>query len=557
LGSWRRTGSGRGAVKLTSSKSAISADPKNFAHAMKMDEGKWRASAQKEMDNHELNETFVWRNASEKPENRRLVNFTWVFKTKRDGSAKSRLCVQGCSQVLGLDYDQTYSSTMRPTSLRMLSALAARYSMRVRRWDFVAAYLQGSLLDGEVVWCRAPPGFSRKGTDGLPMICEVVKPIYGMTQAGRRWQRSLFPWLKEFGFTEVDGDACVFECTKSMSTPSGSRSERLVIGVYVDDLAVVYEHDDEHSLYRSFVDTLERDWKAEDEGDLSDLLGVEFTREKDDVIRLSQPAYIEKMASTFFDEDHPDTEAHLTRAPCAKDIDVIVASALTQEVSSIDPALVKRYQQIVGSLLYAATNTRPDVSFSVGYLCRAMAKPTPELFAAALRVLGYLNRTKHLGLRYQASAKELYGMSDSDWAVKHSTSGHVFMFSQAAVSWGSKKQISVALSSCEAEIVAGSEAAKEAVHLDRLSKSLGLSNSEPIDLFMDNQSAIAIAYNPEHHQRVKHIERRHFFIRELVEEEKIRVPFVRTVDNIADFFTKPLQGDMFDNMRNKIMNIDA
>jgi len=439
----------------------------------------------------------------------------------------------------------------------MLSAVAAREKMRVRRWDFVAAYLQGSLLDGEVVWCRAPPGFERKGSDGRPMVCEVVKPIYGMTQAGRRWQRSLFPWLTEFGFTQVDGDACVFECAKTMTTPSGPRTERLLLGVYVDDLAVVYDSDDKHSLYRSFTDTLERDWKAEDEGDLSDLLGVEFTRESDDVIRLSQPAYIEKMASNFFDDAHPDSEALLNRGPCAKDIDELVATALAQVVSEVDPDLVKRYQQLVGSLLYAATNTRPDVAFSVGYLCRAMSKPTPDLYLAALRVLGYLYRTKHLGLRYQGSDKKVYGMSDSDWAVRHSTSGFVFMFSQAAISWGSKKQASVALSSCEAEIVAGSEAAKEAVHIDRLSNSLGLGDDKPIDLFMDNQSAIAIAYNPEMHNKTKHIERRHFFIRELVEDEKIRVPYVRTTDNIADFFTKPLQGDVFEKMRNKIMNIEG
>jgi hypothetical protein len=103
--------------------------------------------------------------------------------------------------------------------------------------------------------------------------------------------------------------------------------------------------------------------------------------------------------------------------------------------------------------------------------------------------------------------------------------------------------------------MAGSLAATEAVHLGRLSTSLGLSDGKPIDLFMDNQSAIAIAYNPEMHNKTKHIARRHFFIRELVEDEKIRVPFVKTADNIADFFTKPLQGEVFERMRNKIMNI--
>ena len=108
-----------------------------------------------------------------------------------------------------------------------------------------------------------------------------------------------------------------------------------------------------------------------------------------------------------------------------------------------------------------------------------MSRPTPELITAALRVLGYFDRTKDIGLRYKASDVELYGMSDSDWGVKHSTSGWVFMFSQAAISWGSKKQVLVALSSCEAEIMAASEASKEAIHLDRMAKALRLRFKRP------------------------------------------------------------------------------
>ena len=130
------------------------------------------------------------------------------------------------------------------------------------------------------------------------------------------------------------------------------------------------------------------------------------------------------------------------------------------------------------------------------------------------------------------------------------------MLNQAAISWGSKKQKSVALSSCEAEIVAASEAAKEAVHLSDLCAELGLHPSgEAIDLHVDNRSAIDVAYNPEHHGRMKHVDRRHFFVRELVERHRIRVPFVSTANNIADLFTKPLMGPTFFPLRDKIMNV--
>ena len=184
-----------------------------------------------------------------------------------------------------------------------------------------------------------------------------------------------------------------------------------------------------------------------------------------------------------------------------------------------------------------------------------MAKPTPELLLAAQRVLLYLYRHRDIGLRYAADGKPLRGQSDSDWDVKHSISGYVFKYSSACVSWGSKKQASVALSSCEAEIIAGSEASKEAIYLRRFLEELGLGDQRPLELGMDNQAAIAIAYNPELHSRTKHIDRRHFFIRECVENLQLRVPFVSTVDNMADFFTKPLPPKHFWRMRNSIMNI--
>ena len=141
-----------------------------------------------------------------------------------------------------------------------------------------------------------------------------------------------------------------------------------------------------------------------------------------------------------------------------------------------------------------------------------MGRPTPELYAAALRVLFYLHHHRHVGLRFEADSRELSGQSDSDWAVKHSTTGYVFSYSVAAIPWASKKQATVALSSCEAEVVALSEAAKEGVYLRRFLEDLGFSSPAPTSVATDNTGAKALAYNPEHHERVKHLERRHFYV---------------------------------------------
>ena len=144
-------------------------------------------------------------------------------------------------------------------------------------------------------------------------------------------------------------------------------------------------------------------------------------------------------------------------------------------------------------------------------------------------------------------------MSDSDWSSTYSTAGFVFTMCRAAISWASKKEKCVALSSCEAEIVAASEAAKEAVYLESLLTELGYGSGGPVSLGVDNTGARSLAYNPEFHQRTKHIERRHFFIRDMVKEGRLTVPFVRSADNLADFFTKAQDSALFFAQRDAIM----
>jgi hypothetical protein len=234
----------------------------------------------------------------------------------------------------------------------------------------------------------------------------------------------------------------------------------------------------------------------------------------------------------------------------------LVSDAQAGEATAA-PDTLRMFQSVVGSLLYCAVHTRPDICYATSMLCRVMSKPTPELLHEALRVLAYLYHWRELGLTYERSLAPLAGYSDSDWAERHSTSGFVFKWQQAAVSWASTKQVSVALSSCEAEIVAASEGAKEGVYLRALLQELGVELKEPTDLAVDNRAARDLCYNPEHHRRTKHIARRHFFVREKVEEGVLKVPFVRSADNLADFFTKALPPKTFFSMRDEIMNVGA
>lgn len=189
-------------------------------------------------------------------------------------------------------------------------------------------------------------------------------------------------------------------------------------------------------------------------------------------------------------------------------------------------------------------------------MCRVMCKPDQQCLEAAYRVLSYLDRHSDIGLTYEPHKRALSGMSDADWAEKHSTTGWAFTWQNALLSWSSKKQKSVALSSAESEIMAASDASKEVIFFRRLLAELGAQNvAAATKLYVDNKAAIDLAYNPEHHQRTKHINRRHFFIREKVEEHELVVPFVKTSENYADFFTKALDPAPFFAIRNKIMNI--
>jgi hypothetical protein len=177
------------------------------------------------------------------------------------------------------------------------------------------------------------------------------------------------------------------------------------------------------------------------------------------------------------------------------------------------------------------------------------------MMAAAMRTLRYLVTYKDLGLRWTVGGDlTLTGMSDSDWSVARSTSGYIFFMCQAAIAYICKKQVSIAMSSTEAEIMAASMAALEAVFLRGILAEMLCAQERATVIGVDNQGAVALAKNYISNTRTKHIERRHLKIRELVEEFKVRPEFIPTEENIADILTKPLGRDRFQKLRRVLMN---
>ena len=209
--------------------------PETHSEAMKRGPP-WPSAISKEFSNHEQNASWRTIPRSEVPSGRRIHKFVWVFKLKRDGTAKARLCVQGCTLEAGVDYDQTFAKNLSHHSARGLFAYTARERCRVRSVDYVAAYLQGEFLEGEVVYCMPPPGAPTHDSSGRPLVCVVEKPIYGIPQAGRRLQRKVFPWCTDImGLRQLDdSDSCVF----IYDDPSGT--ETFAVGIYVDNLQIVH-----------------------------------------------------------------------------------------------------------------------------------------------------------------------------------------------------------------------------------------------------------------------------------------------------------------------------
>jgi hypothetical protein len=219
------------------------------------------------------------------------------------------------------------------------------------------------------------------------------------------------------------------------------------------------------------------------------------------------------------------------------------------------------YKSLVGSLLYL-TATRPDIMYAASLVSRFMESPKDSHWKMAKRILRYVAGTLNFGLWYTKSdSNQLSGYTDSDFAGslddRKSTSGHVFQLGTNLISWASKKQPIVSISSAEAEYVAATSASCQAVWLRRILKDMSHTEKDPTPIFCDNTSAIALSKNHVFHKKSKHIDTRFHFIRELVNNGDIALQFCGSRDQLADIFTKPLGKSVFDFQRQHLGIISA
>lgn len=287
-----------------------------------------------------------------------------------------------------------------------------------------------------------------------------------------------------------------------------------------------------------------RKFEVNDLGELHHFLGMKVVQDKvSGDVWIGQPAYVGKVLERFGMQDARsvvtpvDTSSKLVKA--AKD-DVLFDQSI--------------YQSAVGSLLYLSTGTRPDIAFAVSDVAKFSANPTQRHWTGVKRILRYLKGTSDLGLHYTSSDVDgLVGYSDSDWAGdlddRKSVSGYMFKLCGAPISWRSKKQTSVALSTAEAEYIALSGATQEAVWLRQLTSELRFKQTKPTVIYEDNQSAISLAQNAQFHGRMKHIDIRHHFVREKVSDGMIELKYCPSDQMLADMLTKGLSRTVFETLR--------
>jgi hypothetical protein len=509
---------------------ASDAEPTSLEEALRHE--CWRHAMLDEMTSIEASGTWE---LVDSPPHVKPIGLKWVYKTKKDASGivtkhKARLVAKGYVQRQGIDFDEVFAPVARLESVRLLLAHAACEGWAVHHMNVKSAFLNGVIQ--KEVYVEQPPGFILRGHE--QKVLRLNKALYGLRQAPRAWYSKLDESLIGLGFKRSESEHAVYL--------RGSGAHRLVVGVYVDDLIIAGGHQIDIDVFKA---EMQSTFKMSDLGLLRYYLGLEVTQSEAG-ITVCQSAYAAKILET----------AGLTGCkPSCTPMEPRLKLSKLSSSPAVDPT---HYRSIVGSLRYLV-NLRPDLAYSVGYVSRFMEGPTTEHLAVVKRVLRYIAGTLGHGCHYQRRKKEqavLVGYSDSDLAgdidTRRSTTGVLFFLDNNVITWQSQKQKVVALSSCEAEYMAATTAACQGIWLARLIAELRGDEVGATKLNIDNQSAIALSKNPVFHDRSKHIDVRYHFIRECVDDNRVKIDSVGTAEQLADILTKALARERFCELRSRI-----
>ena len=498
--------------------------PKNWREALSgPDKEQWKAAFQTELD--AMKSKGVWK-VRKPPPGRKVLPGRWVLSIKLGVKGeivryKARWVAKGFEQVEGVDYDATFSSVVKTSSWKVLLALGTKRNMEMEHSDVDTAFLEATLK--EEVWVEQPHGY----TDGTDDACCLEKALYGLKQSSREWGEMLAAKLKSFGFRRLQKDNSIF-----------INDEGTIVATYVDDLLMLSHTKKAMSKLKAQLD---KEFKLKHLGAISFYLGMEISRNRDDrTMTITQKGYIAQMLKQLGMED-----CHTVKSTMDKNMKL--EQPPPEYVA--DEKLKNDFASIIGALNWVAGMSRPDISFAVHRLSRHLVQPINDHYTAAKRVMRYLAGTIEIGMVFGPSHTHdgtLQAYSDSSWHDNadngRSTAGYLFKLANGPVSWRSKQEPVVAMSSTEAEYIAASEACKEAMYLKDLLWELGYDEGDigTIKMDLDNKSAINLAENPAMHPKTKHIRLRYHKVRELVQSKDVAINWIPTEKMAADPLTKPM-----------------
>jgi hypothetical protein len=535
---------------------AASTDPDTmyYHEAMKEpDAPKFVKAMIDEIQGHLNNGNFTLVKRSSLPKGARVLPAVWQMKRKRRIATgevykhKARCNIDGSKQIKDLDYDQTYSPVTSWPSLRLFLTFAIIKRYHSRQIDFVQAYTQAEVE--RRMYMEIPKGFEADETGDY--VLRVDKNIYGQKQAGRVWNEHLVARLKRIGFSQSTIDPCVF-----------TKGDNIYI-LYVDDSILMGP--DSMELDKIIEQMKRTGLELTVEGDMADFLGVKIDYRKDGTIHLTQPHLIESILAELH-LNGPRTKFKSTPA---------AASKILSRHSDSDPFDNHfHFRRVIGKLNYLEKSTRPDIAYAVHQCARFTSDPKVE-HSNALKWLGrYLAKTKDKGLILRPEGDQFEVYVDADFAgnwnsedamndpdTARSRYGYIVMYNGCPITWASRMQTEIALSSTESEYIGLSQALRSVIPIMELVKELQ-SKGFPIGqgnpkihckLFEDNSGAIELAKVPKMRPRTKHINVKYHHFREYVSNNEVSIHKIDTSDQPADILTKPLNEVTLERHRNFIM----
>jgi hypothetical protein len=505
--------------------------PASYREAMcSPDKGKWIVATQEEFQSLINNGTW---SVVKCPERVKAISSEWVYDLKPGINDepiryKARLVAKGYSQRPGEDFGETHASVVTHDVFRMLMSTIAAKDLEAKQVDIKTAFHNGRLE--EEIYLQQPEGFAIPGQEDK--VLRLHKCIYGLRQASHVWEKLFTGYLKQQGFSQSEADPCFFTRVRGQET--------LYMAIWVDDGILASNR---LEAIDSFLSELGHEFKIRIYP-LERFVGNTIIRDRQKrQIHLSQPDYIDHVVRNFHMEScNPvsvpaDPNVHLVKP--------VQGAQLNERFP---------YRQAVGALLYLAVVTRPDISFAVGLVARFIERHDTSHVNAVRRIIAYLKGTSNFGIRFVGfGADSPTGYTDADYAGCHdsrqSTTGSIFVNHGELIAWTSRRQTCVAQSTTEAEYVAASETAKEAVWIRRALPDMHEGQGGPIIIYCDNQSAIQLVHHPDQRPKTKHIDVRYYFIRLQQATGEIDMQNVNTNGQLADILTKALPGPRFSIIR--------